>query len=559
MKKIFIPLLAGVALAAGLSAPVNADTASDKAAISRNLDIFTSIYRELQTNYVDSINADKSMTTAIAAMLNDIDPYTEYISESDREDFQTISSGEYAGIGALIIQRDNNVYISDPQDNAPAKKAGLLPGDLIVAIDGDTVLGMNNSQVSKRLRGQPGTEVKVTVKRPYPRQGQDSVLTFNIVRATIPVNTVPYYGVVADEIGYICLTTFNEKSAPLVREAVTELKKDPRVKSIVLDLRDNGGGILDGAVEVAGIFLPKGTEVVRYRGREASQEKVFKTTTNPVDTKIPLAILVNGNTASSSEIVAGSLQDLDRAVIVGQRSFGKGLVQNTRPLPYNGLLKVTFAKYYIPSGRLIQAIDYSQRNPDGSVARIPDSLTHEFKTAGGRIVRDGGGITPDIIVTYPQVNRLSYNIVRDMWSFDFANRYAANHDSIAPMTEFAITDSIFAEFKRFIDPEKFEYDKYCETGLEALREAAKTEGYMTDSVAAQFDVLAGMLKHDLNKDLDTHRRDIDEILGIEIAGRYYGDAGEQVQRLRFDAGIDSAAAVLKQPERYRSILSGKKK
>lgn len=557
MKKIFTALAVCGAGFLLISSNVLADTASRKSAISRNLDIFNSIYRELQTNYVDSIDADKSMTTAINAMLNDIDPYTEYISENDRNDFQTLASGEYAGIGSVILQRNGNVYISDPQLGSPSQRAGLKPGDLIVTVDGDTVLGKTTMEVSKRLKGQPGTSVTVKVHRPYV--GADSVLTFEIVRANIPVNTMPYYGVTGGDAGYIHLSTFNEKSAGLVRDAVTELKKDPRVKSIILDLRDNGGGLLDAAVDVAGVFLPKGTEVVRYRGREASQEKVFKTTRQPVDTKIPLVVLVNGNTASSSEIVAGSLQDLDRAVIVGTRSFGKGLVQNTRPLPYNGLLKVTFAKYYIPSGRLIQAIDYSHRNADGSVARIPDSLTREFKTAGGRTVRDGGGITPDITVTYPEGNRLTYNIVSDLWSFDYANRFAAMNETIAPMEEFVITDSIFEDFKRFIDPERFKYDKYCETGLEALRDVAKVEGYMNDSVAAQFDVLAGMLKHDLNKDLDLNREDIEEILGMEIAGRYYHDAGETIQRLRHDIAVDSALNMLKTPGRYTEILKGSKK
>ncbi len=555
MKKILYPIAAAAAAFCLISSDVLADTASRKSAISRNLDIFNSIYRELQTNYVDSIDADKSMNTAISAMLNQIDPYTEYISETDREDFQTIASGEYAGIGSVILQRNGNVYISDPQQGSPAQRAGLKPGDLIVAVDGDTVLGMTTPEVSKRLKGQPGTSVSVLVHRHYV--GADSVLTFDIVRANIPVNTMPYYGVVGDGTGYIYLATFNEKSAGLVSDAVTELKKDPRVKSIVLDLRDNGGGLLDAAVDIAGIFVPKGTEVVRYRGRETSQEKVFKTTRQPIDTKIPLVVLVNGNTASSSEIVAGSLQDLDRAVIVGTRSFGKGLVQNTRPLPYNGLLKVTFAKYYIPSGRLIQAIDYSHRNADGSVARIPDSLTREFKTAGGRIVRDGGGITPDVTVVYPEGNRLTYNIVSDLWSFDYANRFAAMNDTIAPMNEFVITDSIFEDFKKFIDPDRFKYDKYCESGLDALREVAKVEGYMNDSVAAQFDVLAAMLKHDLNKDLDLNRQDIEEILGMEIAGRYYNDAGETVQRLRHDIAVDSALNVLTTPGRYDSILRKK--
>lgn len=468
MKRYTLTIAAG-AILAGAVASIAADRKAD---ISRNLDIFNSIYRELQTTYVDTIDADKSINTAINSMLNQIDPYTEYIPEDAQKDFRTISSGEYAGIGSLIVQRDNNVYISEPQPGSPALKAGLRPGDLIMVVNGDTTLGMSNEEVSKRLKGQPGTDVKVTVKRPY---SADSILTFDITRANIPVNTLPYYGVVADEIGYIYLTTFNEKSAPAVRNALLELKKDPRVKSVVLDLRDNGGGLLESAVQIAGLFLPKGTEVVRYRGRDAMQEKVFKTTQQPVDTKIPLAVLINGNTASSSEIVAGALQDLDRAVIVGHRSFGKGLVQGTRPLPYNGLLKVTIAKYYIPSGRLIQAIDYSHRNADGTVSRIPDSLTNVYSTRAGREVRDGGGITPDIKVSYPDGNRLLYSLANGFWTFDYANRFAARTPSIAPAEEFTVSDSIFQDFKEFIDPEKLDYDKYCESGLKMLREATENE------------------------------------------------------------------------------------
>lgn len=545
--------IAAWAILAGAVASIAADRKAD---ISRNLDIFNSIYRELQTTYVDTIDADKSINTAINSMLNQIDPYTEYIPEDAQKDFRTISSGEYAGIGSLIVQRDNNVYISEPQPGSPALKAGLRPGDLIMAVNGDTTLGMSNEEVSKRLKGQPGTDVKVTVKRPY---SADSILTFDITRANIPVNTLPYYGVVADEIGYIYLTTFNEKSAPAVRNALLELKKDPRVKSVVLDLRDNGGGLLESAVQIAGLFLPKGTEVVRYRGRDAMQEKVFKTTQQPVDTKIPLAVLINGNTASSSEIVAGALQDLDRAVIVGHRSFGKGLVQGTRPLPYNGLLKVTIAKYYIPSGRLIQAIDYSHRNADGTVSRIPDSLTNVYSTRAGREVRDGGGITPDIKVSYPDGNRLLYSLANGFWTFDYANRFAARTPSIAPAEEFTVSDSIFQDFKEFIDPEKLDYDKYCESGLKMLREATENEGYMNDSVSAKFDELQRLLKRDFDRDFDTNKADICEILGMEISERYYPGRGQILQRLRNDIDVDSAARVLKDTARYRELLSAPQK
>jgi carboxyl-terminal processing protease len=552
MKRYTLTIAAG-AILAGAVASIAADRKAD---ISRNLDIFNSIYRELQTTYVDTIDADKSINTAINSMLNQIDPYTEYISEDAQKDFRTISSGEYAGIGSLIVQRDNNVYISEPQPGSPALKAGLRPGDLIMVVNGDTTLGMSNEEVSKRLKGQPGTDVKVTVKRPY---SADSILTFDITRANIPVNTLPYYGVVADEIGYIYLTTFNEKSAPAVRNALLELKKDPRVKSVVLDLRDNGGGLLESAVQIAGLFLPKGTEVVRYRGRDAMQEKVFKTTQQPVDTKIPLAVLINGNTASSSEIVAGALQDLDRAVIVGHRSFGKGLVQGTRPLPYNGLLKVTIAKYYIPSGRLIQAIDYSHRNADGTVSRIPDSLTNVYSTRAGREVRDGGGITPDIKVSYPDGNRLLYSLANGFWTFDYANRFAARTPSIAPAEEFTVSDSIFQDFKEFIDPEKLDYDKYCESGLKMLREATENEGYMNDSVSAKFDELQRLLKRDFDRDFDTNKADICEILGMEISERYYPGRGQILQRLRNDIDVDSAARVLKDTARYRELLSAPQK
>lgn len=534
----------------------SASTRSGKSAISRNLNIFNSIYKELQTNYVDTIDADKSMRTAIDAMLTNVDPYTEYISEEEQDEFRTISSGEYAGIGSVIMQRDGNVYISEPQEGAPAHKVGLRAGDLIMAIDGDTVLGWKSDKVSERLKGQAGTKVSVMVKRPYVA---DSILTFEITRGKIQVDPVPYYGVIRGDIGYIGLTTFNENSAQDVKDALIELKKDPRVKSIILDLRNNGGGLLESSIKIVGLFVPKNTEVLRTRGKGVLNEKVYKTTSKPIDTEIPLAVLINNSTASSAEIVSGALQDLDRAVIIGGRSFGKGLVQSTRPLPYNGLLKVTTAKYYIPSGRLIQAIDYSRRNADGSVARIPDSLTNVFKTANGREVRDGGGITPDIKVVYPEGNRLVYNIVMNHWAFDYATRFAATTPSIPSPQEFVITDSIYNDFKKFINPEKFKYDKVCEMGLAELRKVAKNEGYMNDSVEAQFDILEKMLRHNLEKDLDTNRKAISEYLAEEIIVRYYYQKGQVIEGLRSDLAVDSAASVLHDAQKYKSILSPVKK
>ncbi len=528
---------------------------SSKEAVSRNLDIFTTIYKELQTSYVDTINADRSMRQAIDAMLNAIDPYTEYISEDEQDDFMTISTGEYAGIGAYIAQRDGKyTYISEPQLGSPAMKAGLLAGDKIIMIDNDTMVGLGSDKVRERLRGQAGTEFMITVNRPYTTDG-DSIKTFKVTREKIDINPVPYYGVIRDSIGYISLTTFNEKSADKVRDALLSLKEDPRVKMIALDLRGNGGGLLESAVKIVGWFVPKGTEVLRTRGRALLNEKVYKTTNKPIDTEIPLVVMVDGGSASAAEIVTGALQDLDRAVIVGNRSFGKGLVQSTRQLPYRGLLKLTIAKYYIPSGRLIQAIDYSHRNPDGSVARIPDSLTTVFHTAGGREVRDGGGITPDITVTYPEGNRLVYNIVRDLWAFDFATQFAARNQSIAPADKFEISDSLYNEFKAFVDPSRLNYDKVCEVMVEKLEEAAKAEGYMTDSVQAQIDMLKVMLHHNLGKDLDINRKDISHYLASEIVSRYYNQPGNTIVALKSDPAIDSVATLMGEPGRYAKILA----
>lgn len=531
----------------------SAATRSKKNEISRNLDIFNALYKELQTFYVDSIDAEKSINTAIAAMLNDIDPYTEYFSAKDQDAFRTMTTGEYGGIGSIIQQNEEGVIISEPYEGSPAQKAGLRPGDLFVSIDGDSVLGWTSDRVSNKLKGQSGSTLKLVMKRPWV---SDSIKTFEFKRAKIQIPPVPYVGMVRPEIGYIGLNTFSEKSAAEVRAGVEKLIKDG-AKGLILDLRGNGGGLVESAIEILGFFLPKGTAVLTTRGKGVLNEKVYKTSVNPIDTKIPLAVLVDGSSASASEIVSGALQDLDRAVIIGSRSFGKGLVQSTRELPYDGMLKVTIAKYYIPSGRLIQAIDYSRRNPDGSVARIPDSLTNVFKTAGGREVRDGGGITPDIKIEYPEVNRLTYNVVRDNWAFNFANKYAATHDSIASPETFEVTDDIYAEFKDFIDPEKFNYDKVCESAVKQLREIATAEGYMNDSTAAQFDVLAAMLRHDLKHDLDINRKNLTPYIAGELLSRYYFNRGEVIYSLRDDQAVDSATAVLTTP-RFNEIL-GKKK
>ena len=560
--KILVWSCLAIALAAPCAMAGSDDNVNDDAAVARNLDIFNSLYKELNTFYVDTINAQKAIENAINAMLNEIDPYTEYIPAVEADEFMTMSTGEYGGIGSYLTEHTVNgkkgVYISGPYEGSPAARVGLRAGDRIIVIDGDSTTGWTSDKVSKRLRGQANTHLTLTVVRPYD---EDSIKTFSFNRETISVNPVPYYGVTRDNIGYIGLTTFNEKSAQQVRDAVIELKKDPRVKGIVLDLRSNGGGIVEGAIQIVGCFVPKGTQVLVMRGRDKSSERTYKTTVDPVDTEIPLAVIIDGGSASASEITAGALQDLDRAVIIGNRSFGKGLVQSTRSLPYDGMLKVTIAKYYIPSGRLIQEVDYGNRNEDGTYKKTTtDSTARVFYTAHGREVREGGGIMPDIKVEPREMKRIVYNIMRDQWDFDFATKYVAEHGKDIPNpTDFEVTDEIFNEFKAFINPEKFEYDKVCEQQLATLRKTATAEGYMNDSTAAQFDRLEAMLKHDLDHDLDLHRRDIAYLIGQEIMDRLYYQRGQVENSIKDDEYLDAAKQMFDKPGEYARILNLKAK
>lgn len=557
MKRNFHIFATVILCAAFIIPSVLADEKKDNsgAAIARNLDIFNTVYKELNTFYVDTIDAEKSIETAITAMLDDIDPYTEYIPAKSQDDFMVISTGQYGGIGSYIQERKGDkpgVYVSGPYKDSPAAKAGLRSGDRFKSIDGIDVTGWSSDSVSRHLKGQANTMVTVQVVRPYD---EDSIKTFVIKRENIKMDPVPYYGLVNGNLGYISLTTYNEHSAQQVKDAVLELKKNPAVKALVLDLRGNGGGLMESAVQIVGHFVPKGTTVLTTRGRDKASEKVYKTTQEPIDTKIPLAVLIDGGSASSSEITAGALQDLDRAVIFGSRSYGKGLVQTTRPLPFDGILKVTVAKYYIPSGRLIQEVDYSHRNADGTFQRTTtDSTARIFHTAHGREVREGGGITPDIKVDYPEVNRLVYNIVRDNWAFDFATRYQAEHPTLPRPSEFEVTDEIFNEFKAFIDPEKFQYDKVCEQGLENLQKVAKVEGYMNDSTKAAFEQLEKLLKHDLSHDLDNNRKEISRLLAQELLSRYYYQSGESEYEARHDDTLDKVAELLAKPGDWAKTL-----
>lgn len=540
-----------MALCVGSTGAVSAGKSDRKDfEISRNLDIFNSLFKELNLFYVDTIDAEKAISNGVNAMLSRLDPYTEYIPEKEKEDFFFSTTGEYAGIGSLIMERDKAVYISEPYEGMPAQLAGLRPGDKIVMIDNDSVAGWRSAAVSERLKGPANTKLKVTVERP----GVEGVLTFDIIRKKIQMPAVPYYDVVCDSVGYIYLSSFTDSAADEVKHALQELKRRG-ITSLVLDLRSNGGGILEQAVQIVNLFVPKGVEVLSTRGRNKKMDKIYKTTQEPVDEHIPLAVLIDGGTASSSEIVAGALQDLDRAVIVGSRSFGKGLVQSTRPLPYNGMLKVTIARYYIPSGRLIQAIDYSHRNPDGSVARIPDSLTHEFKTAHGRIVRDGGGIKPDVETSFERRGNISYYLMKDFYFFDFATQYAAAHDTIAPAKEFVLPDSVYNNFKAFVKSKNFKYDKQSERILADLKEVAKFEGYFDENTQKQFEALEACLNHDLDRDLETFRDEIGQLLSIEIVKRYYYQKGEIIESIKDDKDLTEACTILNDAQRYSQILN----
>lgn len=530
---------------------------SHDASVNRNLTTFSSIVKELEMNYVDTIRPREAFEAAIGAFLSTVDPYTEYYSAEERSDLTKLTTGEYdyGGIGSYIMQRDGSSYISGPMEGAPAANAGLRSGDKIIRVDSVDTSNMGSSEVTKLLRGLAGTPVQVTVNRPFV---EDSILTFDIIRGKLIDPSVPYWGVIDGNTGYIRLTQFISDSGKDVREALDAFKENPEVTQIVLDLRGNGGGLLEQAVDIVGNFVPKGTEVLRTRGKDSSSEKIYKTTKTPIFPDIPLAVLIDGGSASASEITAGALQDLDRAVLIGSRSFGKGLVQSTRPLPFDGLLKVTVAKYYTPSGRLIQALDYSHRNPDGSVARTPDSLTNVYKTLHGREVRDGGGLKPDIEIDWGRVSPLTFNLVRDNFIFDFATKYANTHDTIPPALDFEITDEIYGDFKESIDPARLKYDKVLEDVLKELRETTEAEGYMTEETQAAIDALTPLLTHNLSRDLDNKRSEITEYLAGEIASRYYYDNGRLIQSLKDDKALEQAKKILSDRKELERILGTSK-
>ena len=526
----------------------------------KSLDVFNSVLKELDMFYVDSIDPKEVVEYGIQAMLGKTDPYTEYYPEEDNT-LKEMTSGKFGGIGSVIRYYGprKRVAIIEPSEGNPAAEAGLRAGDIILEINGKEMLQENRtpnemtSYVSDNLRGDPGTLCIIKVDRPT----SDSTyvpMEFKVTRGTIRTNPVPYYDMLNDSIGCICISTFTvENCSKEIKRAFIELKQQG-AKSMVLDVRGNGGGLLSEAVNVVNFFVPKGTEIVKTKGKFKQMDHTYRTNNEPIDLEIPLVVLVDGVTASASEILSGSLQDLDRAVIVGNRTFGKGLVQTLRDLPYNSSMKITTAKYYIPSGRCVQAIDYSKRNPDGSIARTPDSLTNVFHTAAGREVRDGGGIRPDIEVKLEKAPNILFYLVNDDMIFDYATQYVIKHPTIAKVEDFRLTDADYADFKAMLKKRNFTYDRQSEEGLKKLKELAEFEGYMEDA-KEEFAALEKKLRHNLDLELDRFAKDIKPFIAEEIVRRYYFEKGAVQEGLKDDPDLKRAIEVLQHPEEYMKVLT----
>ncbi len=517
--------------------------------MAKSIEIYSNVLRQLNLNYVDTIHPVKLNDIAIKSMLANLDPYTIYIPEKEKQTFNIFTRGEYGGIGALIQKQGDWVVISQPYKGFPAQESGLRAGDKIIAINGKSAKGYTASQVSNKLKGIPGTKLELTIRH----FGAKKDTLVSLIRRKIKIPNVPYYGLVGKDVGYISLTQFSPGAANDVRNALVTLKNKYNIKGVILDLRNNGGGLLSQAVNIANIFVKKGQTIVKTIGKLQANDHVYKTTGQVTDAKIPLAILVNGNTASASEIVSGSMQDLDRGVIIGQRTFGKGLVQNILPLPYGGELKVTIAKYYIPSGRCIQAIDYSHKNKNGSPEKVPASLIRAFKTKDGRTVYDGGGIMPDIIMKQKYFSQVSADLYAQNYIFDFANEFVLKHHKIAHPNLFRISDSTFNQFKDFVIKKGFSYKTETGTLIEKLIKSAKRESYYK-VLSPDIDSLQVMLKKEKKNDLEKHKSEIEEMLRMEIVSRYYYQAGKIEASLVNDKEVKKAISILNNKKKYKSIL-----
>ena len=541
-------LLIGGALAGAGAFSIGA--ADNYFEISKNLEIFNELYKELNIYYVDDTSPGKLMKTGIDAMLGSLDPYTNFIPESDIEDYRFMTTGQYGGIGALIRRKDDKVYISEPYEGFPSAKAGIWAGDEIYKVDGREVRGMDTDEVSKLLKGQAGTTVEVTMLR-----GDAAPMEYSLTREEIKIPDVPYKGFLdADStVGYIKLNSFTQTASHEVRTAFKELK-DHGMQRLVFDLRGNGGGLLREAVNIVNLFVPKGELVVETKGRIAEWDKTYRTLSEPLDTEMPMVVLVDGGSASASEIVSGALQDLDRAVILGERTFGKGLVQQTRDLFYNSKLKVTVAKYYIPSGRCIQKLDYAHRDSSGKATSMADSLLTEFSTRNGRPVFDGRGILPDVLVEEHELPKVVGGLLREDLFFDYATRYRRTHETAPPARDFLITDPEYQAFLDYLSDKEFDYETESMAQLEELVETAKRERYL-EHVKPELDQLREELRPKRDEELVMFRDDIAEILRNELVARYHFQTGRAIAALDTDPYVREALDVLGNGT-YGEVLAG---
>lgn len=548
-RRIRFIALAAILITAGISISFLATQETRDFRIAKNLDIFFSLYRELNTFYVDELNPDKLVKTGIDNMLKSLDPYTVYYPESESDEIAFMTTGKYGGIGSLIRGGGEYVVISLVYKGFPADLAGVRAGDLIKKVDGFALKGADTETVSQKLKGNPGTTVMLTIER----NGKE--MEIPVKREKIEIPSVPYYGMIDNETGYIRFTNFTQNCAEDVRNALIKLKNEKATK-IILDLRSNPGGLLTEAVNVVNLFVGPGNEIVSTKGKVKQFDESFKTSKAAVDQNIPLAVIINRGSASASEIVAGAIQDLDRGVVVGQRSYGKGLVQITRPLSYNSQLKVTTAKYYIPSGRCIQALDFSNPNEDGSVGIIPDSLISEFRTRNGRVVRDGGGISPDVEALPSPLSQIAAELYQRNYFFDFATKYFWSHPAPESPMKFTISEEIYDDFRNYLVEREFNYSTITELSLNELISNAKREKYY-ELHKDLFTELQNELRHTLDNDLVTFRDEITELLADEIIGRYFYEEGSIQFSLGTDVQVKKAVEILKSADEYKSILQGR--
>jgi carboxyl-terminal processing protease len=546
IKRPVVLWLAALLLVGGI---VAFQTKNDRLfAIAKSIDIFASLIRELDTYYVDQIDPEQLLTVGIQAMLKELDPYTEYIPEEESDDFRMLTTGEYAGVGALIGNRGEGNIVIMPYTGFPAQNGGMRIGDLLLKVDSISVLKKTTSEVSELLKGPANTGVTVTVKR-----GEDT-LRFSLNRKKISLKNVPFYGKLDEKTGYIKLSDFTTNASAEVRNALVSLKAQGATQ-LVLDLRDNPGGLINEAVEIVNLFIPKGKEVVKTIGKLQQVNYTYKTSKTPVDTKIGIIVLINERSASAAEIVAGALQDYDRAVLLGQKSFGKGLVQTTLPLSFNSQIKVTTAKYYIPSGRCIQAIDYAKSREDGSAGTVPDSLRKAFKTANGRVVLDGAGIEPDEKVTEKGYAPISYTLVAGNHVFDYATTYFYKHPTLASPSAYQVTEEVFADFKKFLEGKEYDYTTYSEKSVQDMEKYLAKESYF-EEVKEQLEQIKSRVNHSKENDLDTHQKEIKKILSEEIVSRYYFQEGMIEAGLQGDPVIELAKEYFATPTRMAKALSG---